>query len=220
MTPRITPPFRDRMHAGLLLGRRLRDSQVARGAVVLALPRGGVPVAAGVAEALSAPLDVLVVRKLGAPGREELAIGAIARGARVLNRGLIRELGIDQDELDAIQERELAELGRRERLYREGVVAPPVAGATAIVVDDGLATGSTMIAAVQAIRAAEPAAVVVAVPVADAEVCGMLREAADEVLCLVTPHPLGAIGLYYEDFSQTGDDEVRSLLAAARERTA
>ena len=220
MGPRTSPPFRDRAEAGRLLGERLRDLPGAEDAVVLGLPRGGVPVAAGVAEAISAPLDVLVVRKLGAPGREELAIGAIARGGvRVLNRGLIRELGIGPEELASIYARERAELERRERSYRpESGELPSRSGRTAILVDDGLATGSTMLAAIQAIRAEDPAAVLVAVPVADTEVCAMLRAAADDVLCLITPHPLRAIGLYYEDFSQTSDDEVRALLAAARER--
>jgi putative phosphoribosyl transferase len=180
---------------------------------VLGLPRGGVPVAAEVARALAAPLDVLVVRKLGAPGREELAIGAIAHGGvRVLNGGLIRELGLTREELAAIEARERAELERREWRYRGARPVPDFAGVTAIVVDDGLATGSTMLAAVAAIRAELPAAVLVAVPVADPEICAMLGDVADEVVCLLTPHPLGAVGLYYEDFSQIADEEVRALL--------
>jgi predicted phosphoribosyltransferase len=209
--------FRDRKEAGRLLGERLRESAGDGGTVVLGLPRGGVPVAAEVATALGAPLDVFVVRKLGAPGREELAIGAIARGGvRVLNEGLIRELGLTRVELTAIESRERGELERRERRYRDGRPSAALAGRTAIVVDDGLATGSTMLAAVGAIRAERPAAVLVAVPVADPDVCAMLREAADCVVCLLTPHPLGAVGYYYEDFSQTADEEVQWLLAAAR----
>jgi predicted phosphoribosyltransferase len=185
--------------------------------VVLGLPRGGVPVAAEVAVALGAPLDVLLVRKLGVPGHEELALGAIAGGGvRVLNAGLIEELELTRRELGEIERRERSELERRERSYRAGRPAPALADMTAVLVDDGLATGSTMLAAVGAVRAQRPAAVLVAVPVADPEVCTLVAEAADEVVCLLTPHPLGAIGLYYEDFSQTADEEVRALLAAGR----
>ncbi len=184
---------------------------------MLGLPRGGVPVAAEVAQALRARLDVLVVRKLGAPGREELAIGAIARGGvRVLNGALIRELQMTLAELAEIEDRERAELERRERSYRGGRPLLDLAGRTAVLVDDGLATGSTMLAAVAAVRAELPAAVLVAVPVADPEICAMLGDAADEVVCLLTPHPLGAVGLYYEDFSQTADEEVRTLLESGR----
>ncbi len=200
----------------MLLGERLRASAPGGQTVVLGLPRGGVPVAAEVAAALGAPLDVLVARKLGAPGREELAIGAIARGGvRVLNEGLIRELGLTRAELAAIEGRERDELERRERRYRDGRASPVLAGRTAVVVDDGLATGSTMLAAVGAIQAEHPAAIIVAVPVADPEVCAMLGDACDGVVCLLTPHPLGAVGFYYEDFSQTADEEVQALLAAA-----
>jgi predicted phosphoribosyltransferase len=206
--------FRDRSEAGRLLGERLRATERRGEPIVLGLPRGGVPVAAEVSHALEAPLDVLVVRKLGAPGQEELAIGAIARGGvRVLNGGLIRELGLTREELAAIEVRERAELERRERRYRGARPIPDLAGMAAIVVDDGLATGSTMLAAIAAIRAELPAAVLVAVPVADPEICAMLADVADEVVCLLTPHPLGAVGLYYEDFSQTADEEVRALLA-------
>ncbi len=211
--------FRDRTEAGRLLGERLRRLGVPHDPVVLALPRGGVPVAAGVALALGAPLDVLVVRKLGAPGHEELAIGAIAPGVRVLNEALIRELGLSPAELAAIDARARAELERREQLYGRAQPPPGVEGRTAILVDDGLATGSTMLAALRSVRAAHPASVLVAVPVADVEVCRLVAAAADEVVCLLTPHPLGAVGAYYEDFSQVGDAEVRALLAAARERS-
>jgi len=184
---------------------------------VLGLPRGGVPVAAEVARALAAPLDVLVVRKLGAPGREELAIGAIARGgARVLNAGLIGELELTGAELAAIEARERAELDRRERSYRRGRPLRDLSGRTAVLVDDGLATGSTMLAAVAAVREEMPAAVLAAVPVADPQICAMLSDTADEVVCLLTPHPLGAVGLYYEDFSQIADEEVLALLGFSR----
>ena len=210
--------FRDRTEAGILLGARLRRLGVPHDPVVLALPRGGVPVAAEVALALRAPLDVLVVSKLGAPGHEELAIGAIAPGVRVLNEALIAELGLSPAVLAAIDARARTELERRERLYGRAQPPPEIEGHTAILVDDGLATGSTMLAAVRSVRAAHPAAVLVAVPVADSEVCRLLGAAAEEVVCLLTPHPLGAVGAYYEDFSQTGDAEVRALLAAAREQ--
>jgi predicted phosphoribosyltransferase len=216
MATGIPKGFRDRSEAGRLLGRRLCGVADGR-AVVLGLPRGGVIVAAEVARALDAPLDALLVRKLGAPGREELAIGAIARGGvRVLNEGLIRALGISDEALAAIDARARAELERRERLYRGAAPAVALAGRTAVLVDDGLATGSTMLAAVRAARAERAAKVLVAVPVADIEVCALLGSVADDVGCLLTPHPLGAVGVYYADFSQVGDDEVRELLAAAR----
>ncbi len=187
---------------------------------MLALPRGGVPVAAEVALALGAPLDVLVVRKLGVPGHEELAIGAIAPGVRVLNEALVRELGLSPEELEGVDARARAEAQRRERLYGRTQPPPAIEGRTAILVDDGLATGSTMLAAISSVRGVGPASVLVAVPVADPEVCRLVGAAADQVLSLLTPHPLGAVGAYYEDFSQTGDAEVRALLAAAREREA
>jgi predicted phosphoribosyltransferase len=208
--------FRDRSEAGRQLGERLLSLGRPGRAVVLGLPRGGVPVAAEVARALGAPLDVLVARKLGVPGHEELAFGAIARGGvRVLNEDLIHELELTRREVEAIERRERAELERRERSYRNRGPVQALHGATAVVVDDGLATGSTMLAALAAIRAEDPAAVIVAVPVADPEVCALLGEVADEVVCLLMPHPLGAVGLYYEDFSQTADEEVRELLRAA-----
>jgi predicted phosphoribosyltransferase len=212
--------FRDRTQAGRLLGERVRRLGVPHDPVVLALPRGGVPVAAEVALALGAPLDVLVVRKLGVPGHEELAIGAIAPGVRVLNEALVRELGLSPEELEGVDARARAEAQRRERLYGRAQPPPAIEGRTAILVDDGLATGSTMLAAISSVRGVGPASVLVAVPVADPEVCRLVGAAADQVLSLLTPHPLGAVGAYYEDFSQTGDAEVRALLAAAREREA
>ncbi|HXB14307.1 MAG TPA: phosphoribosyltransferase family protein [Solirubrobacteraceae bacterium] len=216
MAIRTTQRFRDRAEAGRLLGERLRRFAGRPDVVVLALPRGGVPVGAEVARELQVPLDVFVVRKLGVPGHEELALGAIAAGGvRVLNRELIDALGLPPEWLEAIDARERRELERRERSYRGELPPQELEGRTVIVVDDGLATGATMTAAVEAIRAREPAAVIVAVPVADPEVCEAVGAAADETLCLLAPHSLGAVGFYYADFSQTTDAEVRELLAAA-----
>jgi erythromycin esterase-like protein/predicted phosphoribosyltransferase len=184
---------------------------------VLGLPRGGVPVAFEVARGLDAPLDIFLVRKLGVPGHEEFALGAVATGGtRVLNKQLIESLNIPPEWLEAIDANERRELERRERAYRGDHPPPDVAGKTVILVDDGLATGSTMLAAVHAIREDDPAQVIVAVPVADPEVCAALRAVADEVVCLSTPERLQAVGMWYEDFSQTTDDEVRDLLARAR----
>jgi erythromycin esterase-like protein/predicted phosphoribosyltransferase len=212
-----TRRFRDRAEAGRLLAEQLRRYAGRENVIVLALPRGGVPVAFEVARALRAPLDVYVVRKLGVPGHEELALGAIATGGtRVLNKQAIESLGIPTEWIEAIDAKERRELERRERVYRGDRPPPDVAGRTVILVDDGLATGSTMLAAVLAIRSDEPARVVVAVPVADPDVCTALRSEADEVVCLSTPRPLRAVGAWYEDFAQTTDDEVRSLLALTR----
>jgi erythromycin esterase-like protein/predicted phosphoribosyltransferase len=209
--------FRDRKHAGQVLAERLRGYAGRDDVIVLGLPRGGVPVAYEIARALDAPLDVFLVRKLGVPGHEEMALGAIATGGvRVLNKGLIESLGVPLEWIEAIDARERQELHRRERVYRGDRPPPDVAGRTVILVDDGLATGSTMLAAVHAVRADEPARVVVAVPVADPEVCEALRDVADEVVCALTPQPLRAVGAWYEDFSQTTDDEVRALLEHAR----
>jgi erythromycin esterase-like protein/predicted phosphoribosyltransferase len=209
--------FRDRAEAGRLLAEELRGYAGRDDVVVLGLPRGGVPVAFEVARALGAPLDVFLVRKLGVPGREELAFGAIASGGtRVLHRQVVESLDIPSEWVEAIDAKERRELERRERAYRGERPPPDLAGKTVILVDDGLATGSTMLAAVHAIRADDPARVVVAVPVADPEVCEGVRVVADEAVCLSTPRPLRAVGLWYEDFSQTTDDEVRDLLARAR----
>ncbi|MCW3047685.1 MAG: Erythromycin esterase [Solirubrobacterales bacterium] len=208
--------FRDRAEAGRLLAERLRDYAGRDDVVVLALPRGGVPVAFEVARALDAPLDVYVVRKLGVPGHEELALGAIASGGtRVLNKQAVESLGIPAEWIEAIDAKERRELERRERAYRGDRPPPDVAGRTVILIDDGLATGSTMLAAIWAIRDDEPARIVVAVPVADPDVGGALRGEADEVICLSTPRPLHAVGVWYEDFTQTTDDEVRELLSRA-----
>ncbi len=183
---------------------------------VLALPRGGVPVAYEVAGALSAPLDVFVVRKLGMPGHKEYAIGAIAiGGVRVMDDEVLRDLAIADADIEAVARTEEAELLRRERLYRDDKPPPQVSGCTVLLIDDGLATGLTMKAAVRAVRRLAPARVVVAVPVAAADSCVELRAEADEVVCAHTPQPFRAVGLWYEDFGQTTDDEVRSLLRAS-----
>jgi erythromycin esterase-like protein/predicted phosphoribosyltransferase len=209
--------FRNRAEAGRLLAERLRDYAGREDVVVLGLPRGGVPVAFEIARALDAPLDVFLVRKLGVPGHEEVALGAIATGGvRVLNKQLIESLDIPPEWIEAIDAKERRELERRERVYRGDRPPPDIAGKTVILVDDGLATGSTMLAAANAIREDDPARLVVAVPVADPDVCAGLRSVADEVVCLSTPQPLQAVGVWYADFSQTTDDEVRDLLALAR----
>jgi predicted phosphoribosyltransferase len=209
----IELPFRNRAHAGRLLAARLDDYRGRPDVVVLGLPRGGVPVAFEVAQALRAPLDVFLVRKLGVPGHEELAMGALASGGiRVLNLDVIRSLGISAEEIESITRAEEAELRRRERLYRGNRPPPEIAGQTVILVDDGVATGSTMQAAVAALRSAGPKEVVVAVPTAPPETCAELEQEADRVVCAVTPQPFYAVGAWYRDFSQTTDDEVRELL--------
>lgn len=206
-------PFRDRVEAGRDLAARLADHQELAHPVVLGLPRGGVPVAAEVAARLAAPLDVFVVRKLGAPEQPELAMGAIASGGvRVLNRGVVRHLGISAAAIEEVAGRELTELARREREYRGDRPAVRLGDRTVILVDDGLATGATMRAAVQAVRAMGPARIVVAVPVGAPESCRLVSEVADEVVCLHAPSAFGAVGAYYTDFRQTTDDEVRRLL--------
>jgi predicted phosphoribosyltransferase len=208
--------FHDRFDAGRQLAAELPDYADRPDVLVLALPRGGVPVAFEVARALHAPLDVFLVRKLGVPGRKELAMGAIASGGvRVLNEDLVEGLGVPEDVLDAVTAQERAELERRERAYREGRPPPAVRGRTVILVDDGLATGSTMRAAVHALRAQGPARIVVAVPVGAPETCAEFQDEADEAVCARTPDPFYAVGLWYSDFTQTTDEEVRDLLARA-----
>jgi putative phosphoribosyl transferase len=183
--------------------------------VVLALPRGGVPVAFEIAEVLGAPLDIFVVRKLGMPGHPEYAMGAIASGGiRVISDDVVRWYGISPAAIEAVAREELAELERREREYRRGRPLPDLGGRTVILVDDGLATGSTMRAAVQAVRALGPARVVVAVPVGAPQTCEEFNDITDETLCARTPEPFSAVGLWYRDFSQTSDEEVRALLEA------
>ncbi len=187
--------------------------------LVLALPRGGVPVAYEVAEALNAPLDVFLVRKLGVPGQEELAMGAIASGdVRVLNDQVVQELGISEAQINQVAAKEQQELERRERLYRENLAAPDVQGRTVILVDDGLATGATMRAAIRALRQEQPARIVVAVPISAPETCNEFKAEVDEIICAETPCPFIGVGLWYEDFSQTTDQEVRDLLKRAANR--
>jgi putative phosphoribosyl transferase len=206
-------PFRDRLDAAEQLADRLGALRGRRDLVVLGLPRGGVPVARVVADALGAPFDVYLVRKLGVPGREELAMGALASGgARVLDRTLIERLGIGTDAVEAVTAAERRELERRERLYRGGRPAPSLAGKTVLLIDDGLATGSTMRAAIASAREHEPTEVIVGVPVAPAEACEDLTAVADEVVCRRTPVPFEAVGLWYQDFAAVSDDDVRALL--------
>jgi predicted phosphoribosyltransferase len=215
--------FRDRTDAGRQLATRLTPYASRAGVVVLGLPRGGVPVAAEVAAHLGAPLDVFVVRKLGVPGHEELAMGAIASGgARVLNDNVVAGLGIPASMVEMVTRQEQAELERRERLYRGDRGPVSVRERIVILVDDGLATGASMRAAVTALRAREPAYLVVAVPVGAPETCAAFAAIADEVVCAVMPPRLVAVGLWYDDFGQTTDEEVRDLLdrAAARLRHA
>jgi putative phosphoribosyl transferase len=208
--------FRDRSDAGRQLAARLGDLRGRSDVVVLALPRGGVPVGVEVARALGAPLEVFVVRKLGVPGHEELAMGAIASGgSRVLNEEVVGRLGISEAALDRVTAREAEEVGRRERLYRGERPPPDVARRTVVLVDDGLATGTTMRAAVAALRALGPERIVVAVPTGSPETCADLRESADDVVCLITPEPFLAVGFWYDDFGQMSDDEVRALLDTA-----
>jgi putative phosphoribosyl transferase len=210
--------FRNRSEAGRFLADRLRGYAGRDDVVVLALPRGGVPVGYEVAKALGAPLDVFVVRKVGVPGHEELALGAVAGGGMlVLDEDLVNRLGIGPDEIRRTVERELRELERREAAYRDGRSLPQLEDKTVILVDDGLATGSTMRAAALAVRNANPARIVVAVPVAAAETCDQFRDVVDEIVCGLTPRPFVAVGQWYEDFSQTSDEEVRALLARAAE---
>jgi predicted phosphoribosyltransferase len=206
--------FRDRREAGRLLGAHLSAYANLPDVLVLALPRGGVPVAAEVARALGAPLDVFVVRKLGVPGHEEYAFGAIATGGvRVLSEDVVRALRIPDRVIDAVAAREQEELARRERVYRGDRPPLDARGRTVILVDDGLATGATMHAAIRALRQQQPARIVVAVPTAAPETCDELKAEVDEVICATTPDPFYAVGLWYEDFSQTTDEEVRELLA-------
>jgi putative phosphoribosyl transferase len=210
--------FADRRHAGRVLAQtqKLQQYKDRDDVLVLALPRGGVPVAFEVAESLRAPLDIFIVRKLGIPGHEEYAMGAIATGGvRVMNpqtAGFVTQAAIDE-----VARREQQELERRERLYRGDRAPPEIAGRTVILVDDGLATGSTMRAAALAVRQQNPQRTVVAVPVAAPETCEEFRNEVDEVICALTPSPFRAVGLWYDNFDQTTDEEVHELLAAVAE---
>jgi predicted phosphoribosyltransferase len=207
--------FEDRREAGRALALRLRPYAGRDDVVVLALPRGGVPVAFPVAELLGAPLDLFLVRKLGTPGHRELAMGAIASGGiRVLNDEVVKWYGIPPEAIDAVAREEERELGRREIAYREGRDGVPLEGRVVILIDDGLATGSTMMAAVKAVQQRRPARVIVAVPVGARETCAALSAVADEVVCLRMPEPFSAVGQWYLDFDQTSDEEVRKLLRA------
>ena len=210
LKPRL---FRDRREAGRLLAAKLTAYANRPDVIVLALPRGGVPVADEVARALGAPLDVFVVRKQGVPGSEDLAMGAVATGGvRVLNDQLVNRLGIPDHLIDAVAVREGQELARRERLYRGGRPLLDVRDRTVILVDDGLATGATMHAAIAALRQLHPARIVVAVPTASPETCEEMRAEVDDVICAITLEPFQAVGRWYQDFAQTTDEEVQDLL--------
>ena len=211
------PLYADRRGAGNALALVVRRELPGQDIVVIGLPRGGVPVAYEVAEILRAPLDVVVVRKLGVPGQEELALGALASGGiRFLNRELIRFLGISEEEIEKITKRESSELDRRERLYRDGNPAVPVEGKTVVLVDDGLATGASMSAAASALGSRGAPRIVVAVPVGAQATCQEFEKKVDQVICLATPEPFASVGNWYEGFSATSDEEVRQLLTAAR----
>lgn len=217
----MTNLFRNRAHAGQLLASLLEKYSDRPDVIVLGLPRGGVPVAFEVARKLNAPLDVFVVRKLGVPEHRELAMGAIATGGVcVLNRNVMETLGLSQLTLDAVAAEEQKELARRELLYRGRKAAPRLGGKTVILVDDGIATGSTMRAAVRAIRLQGPACVVVAIPVCALSAFDDFRNEADEVIALMTPENFYSVGQWYQDFSQTEDEEVTELLAASRSSAA
>jgi putative phosphoribosyl transferase len=209
----MTTRFCNRTEAGQILARHL-SAYANKDVLVLGLPRGGVPVAFEVAKALNAQLDICLVRKLGVPGRKELAMGAIASGGvRVLNYEVVNWLGIDRQTIDQVATQELQELQRRDRAYRDDRPQPKIKNRTVILIDDGIATASTMRAAIAVIQKQQPQRIVVAIPVAPPSTCEELRDEVDEVICLTTPEPMYAIGLWYEDFSQTTDAEVRDLLA-------
>jgi predicted phosphoribosyltransferase len=208
--------FHDRTHAGRVLAEKLSHYRDNPDVIVLALPRGGVPVAFEVAQALRAPLDVFIVRKLGVPGHEEYAMGAIASGGVRIMSSDVARLPIPQSAIDAVTAREQQELERRERLYRGDRPPLQLGGRIVILVDDGLATGSTMRAAVEAVRQQNPKRIVVAVPVAAPDTCADLLHEVDEVICATTPEPFRAVGLWYDNFDQTSDEEVHALLGAAR----
>lgn len=213
--------FADRSAAGRELGRRLAEAELAGDVVVLGLPRGGIPVACEVGVALDAPVDALIVRKLGAPFNPELALGAIAYGGvTVYNDELLEELDLDESDLEAVRVRELKELARRERTYRAGRLPLVIAGATVVIVDDGMATGATMHAAVVATRALAPACIVVAVPTAAIDAVDRLERVADRVVALSTPEPYFGVGASYSRFPQLTDTEVVAALAAAHVREA
>ena len=209
-------PFKDRRDAGRKLAQRLSRYAEQPKILILALPRGGVPVAYEVARALGARLDIFIVRKLGLPGHEELAMGAVASGGvRILNRDIIRMFSIPDEVINFVVKRELQELQRREKLYRGNRPGPEVRDQTVILIDDGLATGASMRAAITGLRAQGPARIVVAVPAAAPEVCEAFREEVDEIVCAITPEPFYGVGRWYEDFTQVTDEEVKVLLEEA-----
>jgi putative phosphoribosyl transferase len=211
-----SPIFRDRVQAGQLLAAKLRKEGGLAHPLVLALPRGGVPVAFEIAHDLHGDLDIFLVRKIGVPGQEELALGAIASGGvRVINEALAENLKISAAAIDMLTAREQREIEFRERLYREGRAPLTIANREVILVDDGLATGATMFAAVGAVKQHAPKRIVVAVPVASSAACREFRRHVDAIVCLQTPEPFYAVGAWYQDFSQTTDDEVRQLLDRA-----
>jgi putative phosphoribosyl transferase len=217
---RLHPLFKNRDQVGELLANELKNYAYRDDVIVLALPRGGVPVAFKISQALQVPLDLILVRKLGTPGQAELAMGAIATGGvRILNKDVIRGLDIDQATLDAVAAREQKELERRERAYRGERALPELQGKHVILVDDGLATGATMLAAVSAVKQFNPERIIVAVPVAPSDTVERLKQSAHEVICLKTPQPFIAIGRWYVNFNQVSDEEVKNLLQQAWERS-
>ena len=212
-------PFRDRRDAGKKLAQRLTAYSECQDGLILALPRGGVPVAYEVALSLRIPVDIFIVRKLGVPGREELAFGAIASGGvRVLNGDVVRMLSIPDEVINFVAKREFQELQRREQLYRGNRPAPDVRNRTVILIDGGLATGASMRAAVAGLRALHPARIVIAVPTAAPEACEAFQSEVDEIICAVTPELFYGVGRWYEDFSQVTDEEVRTLLQEANQQ--
>lgn len=212
----VRPIFYDRADAGRRLASELVRFSRTDNPLILALPRGGVPVASEVARRLNAPLDVFLVRKLGVPGHEELAMGAIASGGIVvLNQDVVRQIPDAESLIEAVKTRELRELDRREAAYRGDRPHPNLRDRTVILVDDGLATGASMRAAAAAVRQQRPGRIIVAVPVAARDTCELLGADVDEVVCLAQPEPFYAVGLWYQDFSETGDEEVRELLATS-----
>lgn len=214
--------FKNRRAAGQVLAKELTTYANRPEVVVLALPRGGVPVAFEVAKVLNAPLDVFVVRKLGVPGHEELAMGAIASGGvRVLNQDVVAPRHLSEETINQVAAKEQQELERREHLYRDDRPAPDFQGRIVILIDDGLATGATMRAALKALRQQQPAQIVVGVPISSPDICREFEDEVDKIVCAKTPRPFYSVGLWYDDFSQTTDEEVRDLLkqAATTEKT-
>jgi predicted phosphoribosyltransferase len=212
----MTYLFKDRRSVGKMLAGHLTEYANSARALVLALPRGGVPIAFEIAQELHLPLDVCLVRKLGVPGRKELAFGAIGqKGVRVINESIVEDLQLSETMIEGVAKEEMIELERRDRLYRGERAFPIVTGKTIILVDDGIATGATIKAAILTLKAQNPAAMIIAVPVAPPEVCYQLGKLVDRVICLHKPYELRSISLWYEDFSQTSDEEVQTLLATA-----